>query len=218
MGICFCVIDFVSLQAFIDITFMFTIHIYLKLALIALTLIGGFILSVTISFWYALPIILIGLVLLASYLLLGTVQSTADLVQKQQFDAAERRLNFTLKPNWLYSTNKAYYYIMKGTMAMQRNDVKKGEEYLHKAEKVGLNSDNERGMIKMSLVSIYMNKGKQQKAKSIYRELKKLNITEPNMKGQLKMLDTAMKNVSANDVRLGGMQQKGMRARYKKLN
>jgi len=197
---------------------MFIFNIYLKLATIFLTLVGGTILAITISFWYALPIILIGIIVLVSYLLLGTVQSAANMVQEQKFDAAEARLKLTLKPNWLYSTNRAYYFVMKGTLAMQRNDVKNGEMYLQRAEQVGLNTDNEKGMIKMSLISIYMNKGKHQKAKSIYRELKKLSITEANLKSQMKMLDTAMKNVSPNDVRMGGMQQKGMRARYKKLN
>ena len=43
---------------------MFTINIYLKLALIGVLLVGGLILAFTVSFWYALPILLIGLVFL----------------------------------------------------------------------------------------------------------------------------------------------------------
>jgi len=36
------------------------------------------------------------------------------------FDAAEKRLGLTLSPKFLYVTNRAMYYIMKGTIAGQR--------------------------------------------------------------------------------------------------
>ena len=51
---------------------MYTINIYLKLALIALCLVGGTILAFTSGFWYAFPFLLVGLLLLVSYILLGT--------------------------------------------------------------------------------------------------------------------------------------------------
>ena len=49
---------------------MFTINIYLKLALIAVCLVGGTVLAFAYGFWYALPFFIIGLGLLASYILL----------------------------------------------------------------------------------------------------------------------------------------------------
>ena len=69
---------------------MFTINIYLKFALIALGLIGGIIMSATMGFWYGFPFILIGLGLLISYFLLGTVASAGQLLQTQDFNAAEK--------------------------------------------------------------------------------------------------------------------------------
>ena len=71
---------------------MFSINIYLKLALIALCLVGGVLLAIFQGFWYAFPILLIGILLLASYLLLGTIQSAAKFIQTMDFEGAEKRL------------------------------------------------------------------------------------------------------------------------------
>ena len=77
---------------------MFSINIKLKFALIALFLVGGILLAIFQGFWYALPFILVGIGLLASYIMLGTVQSAAQLVQEMKFEEAEERLNLTWKP------------------------------------------------------------------------------------------------------------------------
>ncbi len=80
---------------------MFTINIYLRFALIALFLGGGIVLAILYSFWYALPLILIGLVLLAGYLMLGTVQSAAMMLQTGNLAGAEKRLKLTPSPRLL---------------------------------------------------------------------------------------------------------------------
>jgi len=111
---------------------MFTINIYVRFALIGLFLGGGILLTIFQGFWYAFPLLLIGLALLAGYILLGTVQSTAQLVQEQQFEEAEKRLALTIKPGWLYKTNRAFFYMIKGTLAMNRKDHTAAEEWLTK--------------------------------------------------------------------------------------
>ena len=88
---------------------MFTINIYLRFALIALFMGGGIILAFIYGFWYALPFLLIGLGFIVSYILLGTVQSAAQFIQTMDFEGAEKRLDLTPNPNWLYKTNGAFY-------------------------------------------------------------------------------------------------------------
>ena len=91
---------------------MFIINIYAKFALIGLFLGGGILLSIFYGFGYSWILILVGLIFLVSYILLGTIQSASELLQKMDFDGAEKRLNHTLKPEWLYVTNRAFYYIL----------------------------------------------------------------------------------------------------------
>ena len=77
---------------------MFSINIYLRFALMGLSLLAGIALTIAFGFWYAFPFFLAFLVLLIGYLLLGTVQSTALIMQGGDLGAAEKRLKLTLSP------------------------------------------------------------------------------------------------------------------------
>lgn len=54
---------------------MFTINIYLRFALIAAGFLLGIGLWATWGFWYGFPFVLVGIVMLAGYLMFGTVMS-----------------------------------------------------------------------------------------------------------------------------------------------
>lgn len=192
---------------------MFTINIYLRFALIAVTLIGGIVLSLidSFGFWYALPFLLIGITLLAGYVLLGTVQSAAQLVQENRFDEAEKRLDLTFFPRFLYATNRAYYFMMKGTIAVARHDTEEGEMWLKKAQEVEVPTDNEKAMLELQLANIAASKGKWKQAKLHLREAKKAKITEPAVREQLQQFEKALQNqgqmkAAARMGMRGGMQ------------
>jgi len=193
---------------------MFTINIYLKFALIALNLIGGIALTVAFGFWYAFPFLLIGLGLLASYIFLGTVQSTAELVQAADFAEAEKRIALTWKPDWLYKTNRAFYYLIQGTMAMQRKDNDAAEGWLKKAESIELPSDNEKAMVALQLANIQASKGNWTYAKSQLSKMKKLKVTEGQLKEQIQMFEKAVTNRGQAKHQMGmkgGGRRKGFR-------
>lgn len=173
---------------------MFTINIYLKLALIAVCLIGGIALWATLGVWYGIWFVLVGIGLLVSYVLLGTVQSAAMLMQATDFTGADKRLNLTLKPEWLYVSNRAYYYIIKGSIALGLKRVEEGEMWLKKAESVNVPTDNERAMIQLQLANITASKGKWKQAELHFRNAKKCSITEPSLKEQLKQFEKAFAN------------------------
>ncbi|MBK7409304.1 MAG: hypothetical protein IPL49_07230 [Saprospirales bacterium] len=171
---------------------MFQINIYLRFALMALFIIGGIVLSFLVSFWYALPVILVGLVLLTGYLLLGTVQSAAMLMQGMDFYAVEKRLALTLSPKLLYSANRAYYYILKGTIAQQRNKSEEAETWLKKAESLNLPSDNERAMVQLQLANLAAAKDKWTQAKVYFHKVKEYKVTDANLKEQIKQFEKAL--------------------------
>lgn len=189
---------------------MFTINIYLRFALIALTLIGGLALIFAFGFWYGFPIVLIGLILLAGYVALGTVASAAQIMQAGDLEGAEQRLGLTLRPEWLYVTNRAYYYMIKGSLAIGQKRNEEGEKYLRQAQAVKVPTDNERAMIELQLASINANKGKWKEAEFHYRKLKELKITESAIKEQLKEFEKAFQNrgqiKAASRMGVGGAQ------------
>ena len=172
---------------------MFTINIYLRFALIALFLGGGIALAFAYGFWYASLPILVGLILLVGYIAFGTVISAGQIAQTQDFAGAEKRLELTLKPEWLYSTNRAMYYMMRSSFEVQKNNNAKAEEYLDKASAIKLNTDNEKGMIEFQLAGIAAKKGNFNKVKIHLKNLKALNITEPALKEQVVEFEKMLK-------------------------
>lgn len=173
---------------------MFKINIYLKFALIALCLGGGTILAFTQGFWYAFIFLLIGIGLLVSYFLLGTIQSAAEMLQTMDLDGAEKRLSLTKFPKLLYISNRAFYYIIKGTIAINRNDSTVAEEYFNQALELKLPTETEKAMVLMQLANINAQKNKWTAAQNHYREAKKLRVVEPQLKSQIEEFGKALKN------------------------
>jgi len=196
---------------------MFTINIKLKLAIITIGIIGGLALMFTAGFWYGFPFLLIGIGFLVSYLLLGTVQSAAQMLERMKFVEAEERLKLTLFPKLLYVTNRAFYYIMKGSIAANLNRHDEAEIHFETAKNLKLPSDNERALIYLQLANIKANQGKWTAAKSYFHQVKKFNITEGQLKDQVKQFEKAI-NQSGNMVHLRSgqaMQPGGKRRRPK---
>lgn len=175
---------------------MININIYVLIALTAVSLIVGAVLAFTAGFWYAFPLLLIGIILLVVYILFGSVNSAAKHIQTGEFDQAEKKLKLTLKPGWLYVTQRAFYYIMQGAISMNKKDTKTAEALFDKALDMNLPSDNERGMVLLQLANINATKGKWSAAKNYFRELKKLEVTEGMLKTQIKEFEKVINQSS----------------------
>lgn len=171
---------------------MFKINIYVKFALIAVFLLGGIGLSFVYGFGYTWILILIGLIFLASYLLLGTIQSAAERIQVADFAGAEKMLGLTFFPNLLYVTNRSIYYILKGSIEAQRKDTKAAEEYFHKALALKLPSDNEKAMVLLQMCNIQMMKSNWAGAQNYFMQVKKLHISEKLIKEQIDQVEKAI--------------------------
>lgn len=175
-----------------------------------LCLLGGTVLALTVSFWYAFPFLLIGIILLVVYVLFGSVNGAAKLIQAEDFNGAEKRLGLTLNQKYLWKTQRAFFYIMKGSIAMQRNDLKGAEVLFDEALHIDLPSDNEKGMVLLQLANINAGQQKWPAAKNYFREASKLKITESQIKSQMEDFGKALKNRGAANV-ARSMGKQGMR-------
>lgn len=184
----------------------FSINIYLRFALIALFTIGGILLWVGFGPWYGIWFVLVGVILLAGYLLLGTVQSSAQLIQFMDFDGAKKRLGLTIWPKLLYKTNRAYFYLLHGNIALQQNDTSTAESYFQKAEHIGLNTPTEKAMIQFQLASIYANQNKWTAANRYFKKAKEYKVDEPQLKEQMNKFEEVLKQRSL--MKMGGVAQK----------
>lgn len=191
---------------------MFTINIYLKLALIAICFIGGTILTILYGFGYSWILFLIGIILLISYLLLGTIQSASEFIQAQDFEGARKRLALTKFPNLLYVSNRAFYYIINGSIDMNEGKTAEAEEYFEKALALKLPTDTERAMVLMQMANINASKSKWTTAKNYFRQAKKMNVSEPTLKQQMEQFELAIANQgSMKRMAKGGRGQQMMR-------
>lgn len=173
---------------------MFTVHVYIKFAAIAVGFLGGAAFTYSYGFGYGWIFFLVGLLFLLSYLLLGTVQSASDLFQKMDFEGAERRLDLTFFPRLLYVTNRAFFYILRGSIAAQQKDNVRAETYFNQALSLNLPTDNEKAMVYLQMAGIQAQKNNWTGAKNYFYQAKGLKITEPQLKEQFKQFETAIQN------------------------
>jgi hypothetical protein len=134
----------------------------------------------------------VGLILLLGLVFLGTVGPAAQALQTGDFDKAEQVLKLTPNPKWLYATNKAYYYMLKGSIALGRKDMVAGEQYLKMAEAVDVPTDNERAMLQIQLAQLALNKGRVQEARLHFKKAQACKITEGAIKDQFRQLEQVM--------------------------
>jgi hypothetical protein len=202
---------------------MLSINIYLRFALIALLLVGGIGMSFVWGFWWSFPFILAGIILLIGYFLLGTVQSTALMMQTGDMVRAEKNLDLTFFPQWLFSANRAYFYMLKGTMAGNVKDFETAEKHYIKAQEIGLPTDNEKAMVLLALSNFRIMKNNWPAAENFFRQVKGLKVTEPMLKEQISEFEKAIKQrgqVQASQAQMrpgfrGGYTPGGKRPRPK---
>ena len=191
---------------------MIKINIYLRFALMAVLIIGGIVMSATMGFWYGFPFWLTGIGLLVGYFLLGTIQSAGEFMQANDFEAADKRLDLTFFPALLYPANRAYYYMIKGSIAQLRGDKNDAEKWVQKASTVKMPTDNDRAMVELQMANLAVQKGNWNMAKGHMRTLKALNVTIPQVKEQIAEFEKAMKQQGAakNAMQYGGGRRGGM--------
>jgi hypothetical protein len=115
-------------------------------------------------------------------------------MQTGDYDATEKRLNLVLKPDWLYTTNRDYFYLLKGSVLIAKKNIDEGELYLKKAQAIELPSDNEKAMIELQLANISASKGKWKIAEIHMRTIKQLKVTESTLKEQIKQFEKSLAN------------------------
>lgn len=190
---------------------MFVINIYLRFALIVGGILGGIILWSAYGFWYGFPFLLTGIILLAGYLMLGTILSTNQFLGQQRIEEAEARLKLTFFPRILLMGYKGVYYMTLGGIAMQKRDLNTAETWVKKALDSGLPTDNERGAALLQLVMISAGKSNIKLAQKYFADLKKLNVTESMLKEQIKEVDKQLKQAGGSSMNPSIMAMTGGR-------
>jgi tetratricopeptide (TPR) repeat protein len=187
---------------------MFTFNIYLRFFFLIALLPVAIYLSFEFGFWYSFPFYLFWVIFLVGYIMLGTVQSAAKLMEKMDFLGAEKRLKLTLSPKLLFKTNRAYFYLLRGTIALNLKENDIAEQFLLKAKETGLSTGNEKAMVHLQLANLAAGKNNWNGALMHFRAAKKFKVTDPNLREQMRQYEKALANRGV--LKSAGMSGQGM--------
>ncbi|MGB1294562.1 MAG: DUF2892 domain-containing protein [Flavobacteriales bacterium] len=133
----------------------------------------------------ALPVFLI---FFNEYIILTLLQ-----MRKQDMAKGESYLNKITHPEKLVKKQHAYFYFLKGNIASQHN-INVAEKHFKQAQKIGLSSNQDLAMVKLSLAGVAMHRRRKQEAQRLLTEAKKLD--EKNMlTDQIKMFKQNLKRI-----------------------
>ena len=112
-------------------------------------------------------------------------------VRKGNFDKAETRLNWITKPELMVAGQEAYYYLMRGMILIQKNQMSKSDAFFKKALNTGLYMDHDKAMAKLNLAAIAGAKRRKREALNWLAQAKK-DDTKKMLTEQIKMLKQQM--------------------------
>jgi len=144
----------------------------------------------------------LALILIAGYLLFGTVNGALFLLNSAKVDEAEKLLNQTHKPEWLFKSHKAYYYFTKGLISLYKVNkgdssealyLKEGEEQLLKSVNYGLPRKQERAMAYINLAHVSLRKKNKEKAIEYLNCAKENESENLRLQKSLEEIEAALK-------------------------
>lgn len=112
-------------------------------------------------------------------------------VRKGNFEKAEKRLDLIKKPELMVKGQEAYYYLMKGMILIQKNQMSKSESYFKKALNTGLYMDHDKAMAKLNLAAIAGSKRRKREALNWLAQAKK-DDTKKMLTEQIKLVKQQM--------------------------
>ncbi len=108
-------------------------------------------------------------------------------VRKGNFEKADKRLDLIKKPDLMVKGQEAYYYLMRGMILMQGNQMGKSESFFKKALSTGLYMDHDKAMAKLNLGAIAGAKRRKREALNWLAQAKK-DDKKKMLTEQIKML------------------------------
>lgn len=155
-------------------------------------------------------LMLLGGVVLFTYFKNEKILLAFWFLRKQDFNKAEKYLNYIKTPDTsLVKSQQAYYYYLSGLISSQKQkgaNMNNAEKNFKKALEIGLNMDHDRAMANLQLSALVMAKGRKQEAQKLLTAAKKLDKSKM-LTDQIKMLQEQIKmpvQKNMDHFRMGG--------------
>lgn len=129
------------------------------------------------------------------YLLYKPIRSTYYTLKgnlammNQDFDSAEKHMKKSLDLGSPMPEAEGANKLQLGMMALQKGDMKTGENYVRQAIRAGISDKESQAVAFLSMCQIYMNKREFRAAKDFFRKAKALKPTTKQVVEQIKEIE-----------------------------
>lgn len=115
------------------------------------------------GFWPALPLYLVGLILVLGHFFFGPLRLIQTYMEEGDMEGAEKVLNSVKYPNLLYKPIRSVFYTLQGNIAMMKQDFAGAEKSMKKGLDLGMPMKEAEGasMLQMGMLMMQKNDMKQ---------------------------------------------------------
>ena len=140
-------------------------RLWVGLLLIAL----GIYFNYSSGFWPALPLYLVGVILIAGHFFFGPLRLIQTYMESGDMEGAQKILASIKYPNLLYKPIRSVYYTLKGNIAMMNQDFDGAEKNMKKGLDLGMPMKEAEGASMLQMGMLMMQKNDLKQAESYIR-------------------------------------------------
>jgi len=163
-----------------------------RFLLILLFLVLGVLLHIRIGLSAAWYLYLASFIILLTHFLFGNVWAAFALLRKGRIPEAETLINQIKLPNLLTKQHRAYYHFIKGMIALQKEELKEGEDQLKQALERGLRTPNDNALTALNIAHIYFKQQKIELCRKFLNQSKSFESNDLMIKEKISELEKVL--------------------------
>lgn len=125
--------------------------------------------------------------LLWGYFRYATVKLALSRIYKEDYEEAERIIDYTTKPQSLNRSQKAYYFFVKGFIAREKEQYQDAFMMLEEALAMGIKGESDRARAILALADMALVQKHKSDAKTYFSKIKDLKVDPKLMPAIRKM-------------------------------
>lgn len=165
----------------------------IRLVLVLLFLILGVVLHIYTGIESAWYLYLASFLLLITHFLFGNIWAAYGQLRKGNINEADQMVNSIKRPQWLLKQHRAYYFFIKGMIALQRKLLDQSEQHLQQALELGLRTNNDKALVSLNLAHINYTQNKRDAALQFLEKAKSFDSNDLLIKEHIGKLEQALK-------------------------
>ena len=163
-----------------------------RLILVFLFIVIGVVLHVKTGIGSAWYLYAAAFILMITHFLFGNVLTAFGHLNKGQLKQAESIIDAVKRPDFLLKGHRAYYYFVKGMIALQHKEYPEAEKNLKMALDIGLRTSTDKALTGLNLAHMCFLQQRYPECRDYVARVKTEGSTDLMIKDKLKELEMAL--------------------------